>query len=503
MHRRTALLLLLAALIVAPWAGPIRPASAAGFTVNSTNDEPDASPGDGICASTPSGACTLRAAIMEANALPGPDSISVPPGMYDLRLRATPQPDTDAANDLDITSEVTITAASAGSTSIRSAGYDFLGPRLLEISPAGNAQISGLTFFGADTFGTGDAGAGIANRGTLTLRDSVIEHNRAGTLGGGLYNSGNALLERVLITSSFAADFPSSPAGYGGGIYNDGTGTLALRNITISGNGVDISGGGIYNNGAMNLTNVTMQDNSASNKYGTASGNSLYNVGSAQVRNSIISRTGGDNCAGSPPESLGNNIESGDTCRLNGPSDRNDLDPRLGPLADNGGPTLTHALLPGSPAIDTAADAACPSTDQRGAPRPRDGNGDGNASCDIGAFEAPAAGDLPPVQCAPRPPIAVQTAPTGDGRLRATISASGANNTVVTLRFARTANAEVDVAGQTGRIGAFSVDLPPGTTRTDVLVRRLVGDQAATVRLVVVDRCGEWPTFFGGGPSAF
>jgi hypothetical protein len=97
----------------------------------------------------------------------------------------------------------------------------------------------------------------------------------------------------------------------------------------------------------------------------------------------------------------------------------------------------------------------------------------------------------------------VQTEATGDGRLRATLSVSGANNPLSTLRFTGMANAEVDVAGQTGRSGVFAVDLPAGTTRTDVLVRRLVAGQAATVQLVIVDRCGEWPTFVGGGPSAF
>ena len=76
-------------------------------------------------------------------------------------------------------------------------------------------------------------------------------------------------------------------------------------------------------------------------------------------------------------------------CVISGTTAGNQLgtDPRLGPLADNGGPTLTHALLPGSPAIDAVTAGNCPAADQRGVSRPQDGTGDGVRACDIGAFE--------------------------------------------------------------------------------------------------------------------
>jgi hypothetical protein len=85
--------------------------------------------------------------------------------------------------------------------------------------------------------------------------------------------------------------------------------------------------------------------------------------------------------------SNGHNLDSDNTCNLTAVGDLPDTDPRLGPLQDNGGPTLTHTLLFGSPAMDAADNSACPATDQRGFTRPMDGDGDGTPTCDIGAFE--------------------------------------------------------------------------------------------------------------------
>jgi hypothetical protein len=103
--------------------------------------------------------------------------------------------------------------------------------------------------------------------------------------------------------------------------------------------------------------------------------------------------------------------------------------------------------------------------------------------------------------CTPRPRVSVQSVP-GGGRLQVTVSASGQGNQVQTLRFTRTTNTVVDINGQSGRTGAFTVDLPAGTTSTTFAVRRS-GAGAGTVSLTVVDRCGDWPTFVGGGAGAF
>jgi hypothetical protein len=110
---------------------------------------------------------------------------------------------------------------------------------------------------------------------------------------------------------------------------------------------------------------------------------------------------------------------------------------------------------------------------------------------------------LPPtVSCVPRPRVAVAVQKAGDGRLLATVSASGANNTLSSLRFTSTPGAQVDFASQNGRSGAFEVPLAAGTVSTQFWVRR-VSSGAATAHLVIVDRCGDWPTFVGGGASAW
>jgi hypothetical protein len=105
----------------------------------------------------------------------------------------------------------------------------------------------------------------------------------------------------------------------------------------------------------------------------------------------VARNSAGDCTIASGVTSLGHNLSSDGTCGLSAPGDLSNVDPQLGPLADNGGPgaprTLTHALLPGSPAIDAGDNAGCPPSDQRFDERPMDGSGDSVAVCDIGSYE--------------------------------------------------------------------------------------------------------------------
>ena len=183
---------------------------------------------------------------------------------------------------------------------------------------------------------------------------------------------------------------------------------MTLTNSTVSGNTVSCtasghsclaSGGGIHNNiiGTLTLTNSTVSGNTVSGGSNT-SGGGLSNPsgGTVTLLSTIVALNAPSDCFGTIT-SNGFNLDSDNTCGLAGTGDKPGVsNPLLGPLANNGGPTQTHALLPGSPAID-AVTSGCPppGTDQRGVSRPQDGDLDGTALCDIGAYELHATQAIP------------------------------------------------------------------------------------------------------------
>ena len=373
------------------------------FAVNSTADAHDAAPDDHICATT-DGACTLRAAVESARS---GDTITVPAGTYTLSLGA-----------LDIAFACTVHGADARTTVI-DAGFMRIEDAMVGLSGVtvrngggieNNGVLTLTNFTVSENSSTRDAsGGGIRNYGTLTLINGAISDNSINSFyagfGGGLINFGDASLTDVSINGNSAMS--SHPGGEGGGIYNSGT--LTLTNVTIANNTAGGNGGdgaGIYNAGTLTLTNVTIANNSA--PYGGALSNQgtaiLKNVtiagngtgggsgaggisnnqfnGPLTLKDTIVANsTAGPNCSGGGITSLDYNLDSDGTCGLNGPHDLTTVDPKLWALQDNGGPTLTIALLPGSPGIDSGG-ADCPATDQRGVSRPQ------GAACDIGAYEA-------------------------------------------------------------------------------------------------------------------
>ena len=451
----------LALLTAAPVQGaPAAVPAAAPIIVNSVADLPDALPGDGVCETVVStGVCTLRAAIMEANARPGPDVIQLQPATtYQLNRPAQGnsalfgQMDlTDSlGGDLDITDSVTLLGAGPASTVIDGNGA-VTGDRVFQIT--GTVVISGVTIEHGQAQNEGgglvnyhqltlinsviysntaihinDWGGGIVNSGPLTITHSSILSNSTGNAnayGGGMYNQGPLWI----IDSTFAGNAtfggPSSPGqggglftiGYtatvvnstfsgnsgvlGGGIYKGGY-PLIVINSTLSGNDSTASGGGLYAaSGDTNLFNVTISQNTAnSDNSGADQGGGVAHAGAGSFtflntiiggNNKLVTRhpfplLALDDCSGtitSQGYSLVQTVDSG-YCTANG-SPLPD-DPLLGPLQDNGGPTLTHALLPGSPAIDGGNPGGCTdnvgatlTTDQRGRPR--------GALCDMGAYE--------------------------------------------------------------------------------------------------------------------
>src|SRR5438876_9548202 len=240
--RRRGRFLTLASLLLA-----VAPAAAATFTVNDTADAVDAVL-DGNCA-TAGGTCTLRAAIQEANAHAGADTIMVPAGTYLLTIAGQGE-DIAATGDLDITDDATITGAGADNTILDGNGID----RIFDIS-ASLVTISALTIRNGNP-GPGDNGfgGGLYNSSTLTLRNVVVANNTAAASGGGISNDNDITLTNCVVSGNTAANF-------GGGIDNPATATP--ENVTVSGNTAN-AGGGIANDdsvGAMaGLTNGTIPD---------------------------------------------------------------------------------------------------------------------------------------------------------------------------------------------------------------------------------------------------
>jgi len=241
-----------------------------------------------------------------------------------------------------------------------------------------------------------DGGGGIYNAGTLTMTRSTISGNTANYRAGGLGNTGTATVS----TSTFNANLGLS----GGGIHN--TSTLTAVNTTLSGNSSMASGGGVFSlSGSATLASVTIAGNVAdSDQSGAGDGGGISVAGgTVLVRNSILATNqdrGGQapDCAnvGTIQSQGYNRFGSLTGCVLSGVTTGNQVggNSLLGPLANNGGPTETRALLAGSPAIDLANPAdpgsggtACPAVDQLAVQRPQDGNGDSVARCDIGAYE--------------------------------------------------------------------------------------------------------------------
>ena len=241
-------------------------------------------------------------------------------------------------------------------------------------------------------FGSGIFNDGFAGSATLQIHNSTISSNAAINNGGGVYNDGSQGGNASLTISS--STLSANSARSGGGILNDGfdsgSAVLTISNSTLNGNSAENTGGGVFNYGfagsaALQLSNSTLSGNSAG-----SDGGAISNVFAAvQISNSILNAgaAGGNIFSDSGTiTSLGYNLSSDDGGGfLTGSGDQINTNPMLGPLQDNGGPTFTHELLSGSPAIDAGEPNFTPPPffDQRGPGFDRVVNG----RIDSGSFE--------------------------------------------------------------------------------------------------------------------
>jgi len=237
--------------------------------------------------------------------------------------------------------------------------------------------------------GCTDQGAGIFGGTPVTITRSTISGNHTPDQGGGIFSDGPLTITSSTISGNM------STGDQGGGIFIE-NGALTIVNSTISGNSASQSGGGIFNNpplgsaNAVRILNTTISANSAS----TGGGVFTFNPGVIGLRNTLLaanSDQSGSPDAGGMLGSEGYNLignTAGATIAGDTTGNITGQAPGIGSLADNGGPTETHALLAGSPALDAGDPSGCVdasgaalTTDQRGAPRPQ------GPRCDIGSVE--------------------------------------------------------------------------------------------------------------------
>ncbi len=334
--------------------------------------------------------CSLRGAISLSNATTGGiGTIIIPGDTYELSLTGTGE-NSNATGDLDISQPVVIMGAGTSDTIIaagpsKNNGID----RVFHLQNAisGTVRMSDLTIRWGTISSGSDGGAGILHGafisgalilervtieenvittdrsggglmslGTLTIRDSSFINNSAVLgEGGGIYHAyKDFTCERTTIAGNTAF--------YGGGLANQDV--AVLRNVTISGNSAGNSGGGIsqWNNGDLTLYNTTITDNEVTG--GSTTGWAIQAPLLFSAYNSIFAAAGSNSPCTHEMDAGDHNIATFTSCGAGATV----ADPLLGPLADNGGFTLTHSLSAGSPAIDAADNSRCPVADQRGSP---------------------------------------------------------------------------------------------------------------------------------------
>jgi CSLREA domain-containing protein len=331
---------------------------------------------DGSCTD---GDCSLRDAIAAVD--PG-GTVRVPAGFYPLSLAGAGGPE---AGDLDLVRPVTIVGTGETGSFLDASG---LGDRVFDIGA--DVELRHLTLLGGShvgrggvirategTFelrrstvsgGRGDDGGGVAvgSAATASIDRSWIFGNRATGRGGGLFLLGTTSISRSTISGNHAVG--------GGGAFVGPSASLTIGNATVSRN-VGVRGGGVRSLGSIVLFFASVVANHA----GVGGGVLLSSTSESSTANTVFARNDasdrGPLCV-RPLSSEGRNVADVRGCGLTAADDVTGVQPQVGSLRQNGGPTPTHALKSISPAVDRGS--GCDPADQRGAPR---------SDCDSGAYE--------------------------------------------------------------------------------------------------------------------
>ncbi len=457
------------------------------YQVTSTLDQPDAAVGDGVCA-TSGGTCTLRAAIQESNHAnaPGSDTIVLTADIHTLGRSG--EDDTALNGDLDVLDDLAVFGYGAWSVVQAGASRASAIDRIFDVTSASAITVLLQSFTITHGLRATSNGGCVLHSGNAKLRlmGMLLEDCQADR-GGAIYAASTAplFIERSLISGNKA----SGSFATGGGMHAAGY-SLLISNSTVSGNVADGSGGGIYlNTASAQLNNVTIAANTAdADTVGGGDGGGIFQTGSApQVENSILAdnldgSSQAPDCAGTIDSHGFDHVGLTAGCTLTNDLTGLSTGPALlGPLQATFLDLPTHALSPGSPAIDGGNPNGCFGirgdrlvVDQRGFARPR------GVRCDKGSFELDSADLSVAIFATPSPAAAGQP-------LIYTIMVTNAGPTSATkvkLDFTPFPGAEISSAvtahGTCQSVTAVSCELDP----------ILIGSVEVTVTLVAPPTTG-------------